>query len=155
MKDRQTSQPGGCECEQCGVIFIGGPQHNLCGVCARAALAAQPGSVGESDAWKPISTLDLTDELIWVRKGNSIDGPKVADTDDYDRYESWAPCEPPRLAAAPTEAKPAQPTALTLAQRRELIDRAGDITDGLNQDDFADEIINQVIAAIKTGASNG
>lgn len=33
---------------------------------------------------------------------------------------------------------------LTPAQRRELIDRAGDITDGLNQDDFADEIIKLV-----------
>lgn len=35
--------------------------------------------------------------------------------------------------------KVAQP--LTPAQRRELIDSAGDKTDGLNQDDFADEIV--------------
>ena len=35
---------------------------------------------------------------------------------------------------------------LTPAQRRTLIDQAGDITDGLNQDDFADEIIKLVEA---------
>ena len=39
-----------------------------------------------------------------------------------------------------------QTKPLTPAQRRALIDRAGDITDGLNQDDFADEIIKLVEA---------
>jgi hypothetical protein len=31
--DRQTNEPGGCECDECGVIFIGGPSHNLCSKC--------------------------------------------------------------------------------------------------------------------------
>ena len=33
-RDRPTSNPGGCECEDCGAIFIGGPCHHKCGVCA-------------------------------------------------------------------------------------------------------------------------
>lgn len=33
---------------------------------------------------------------------------------------------------------------MTETQRRALIDRAGDLTDGLNQDDFADEIVKAV-----------
>lgn len=32
-RDRATSEPGGCECDECGAIFIGGPEHNLCAVC--------------------------------------------------------------------------------------------------------------------------
>ncbi len=37
-KDRATTEPGGCECEHCGCIFIGGPEHSICGDC----LAAEP-----------------------------------------------------------------------------------------------------------------
>ena len=32
-RDRATSNPGGCECNECGAIFIGGPEHELCAVC--------------------------------------------------------------------------------------------------------------------------
>lgn len=32
-KDRPTSNPGACECDECGAIFIGDPSHNLCGEC--------------------------------------------------------------------------------------------------------------------------
>jgi hypothetical protein len=32
-RDRATSEPGGCECDECGTIFIGGLEHNLCAVC--------------------------------------------------------------------------------------------------------------------------
>ena len=31
--DRPTSEPGGCECIECGAIFIGGPGHDYCGNC--------------------------------------------------------------------------------------------------------------------------
>jgi len=31
--DRATTEPGGCECDECGVIFIGSAADNLCGVC--------------------------------------------------------------------------------------------------------------------------
>ena len=30
---RPTSEPGGCECENCGCIFIGGPTDTICGKC--------------------------------------------------------------------------------------------------------------------------
>lgn len=32
-RDRHTSNPGGCECIECGAIFIGSPEHELCAVC--------------------------------------------------------------------------------------------------------------------------
>lgn len=30
---RPTSEPGGCECENCGCIFIGAPTDTICGKC--------------------------------------------------------------------------------------------------------------------------
>lgn len=33
-RDRPASEnPGGCECERCGCIFIGEEWHSFCGVC--------------------------------------------------------------------------------------------------------------------------
>ena len=32
-RDRPTSDPGGCECEECGAIFIGADWHTLCAIC--------------------------------------------------------------------------------------------------------------------------
>lgn len=54
-----------------------------------------------SAAWSPINTMDaLCDDLVWLalidRQGTvSIDGPRIANTDDYDTFSVWAPCEPP------------------------------------------------------------
>lgn len=31
--DRPTNEPGGMECEECGVIFIGAEWHTICAVC--------------------------------------------------------------------------------------------------------------------------
>ncbi len=36
QRDRATRTPGGCECEHCGCIFIGGPEHSICGDCFAA-----------------------------------------------------------------------------------------------------------------------
>lgn len=32
-RDRSAEEPGGCECSECGAIFIGEPWHSLCGAC--------------------------------------------------------------------------------------------------------------------------
>ena len=32
-RSRHTTYPGGCECNQCGCIFIGAPDDGLCRVC--------------------------------------------------------------------------------------------------------------------------
>jgi hypothetical protein len=39
--------PGGCDCHNCGVIFIGAPWHTLCAVCDSdaAAIAAPCGDM--------------------------------------------------------------------------------------------------------------
>lgn len=39
-RDRATTEPGGCECEHCGCIFIGGPEHTICGMCLAAVKEA-------------------------------------------------------------------------------------------------------------------
>lgn len=31
--DRLASEPGGCDCHECGVIFVGAEWHTLCAVC--------------------------------------------------------------------------------------------------------------------------
>lgn len=31
--DRATTEPGGMQCENCYVIFVGAEWHDLCGVC--------------------------------------------------------------------------------------------------------------------------
>lgn len=52
-------------------------------------------------AWSPINTMDaLCDDLVWLALIDndgvvSIDGPRVANTDDYDTFSVWAPCEAP------------------------------------------------------------
>lgn len=35
--------PGGCECFDCGVIFIGAPWHSECAVCHAKAMSARQG----------------------------------------------------------------------------------------------------------------
>lgn len=37
--DRPATEPGGCECMTCGVIFIGAEWHDECAVCAALAKA--------------------------------------------------------------------------------------------------------------------
>lgn len=32
-RDRPAKNPGGCECEECGCLFIGEEWHNFCRVC--------------------------------------------------------------------------------------------------------------------------
>lgn len=32
-RNRATMTPGGCECSKCGCIFIGGIEHDVCGIC--------------------------------------------------------------------------------------------------------------------------
>jgi hypothetical protein len=32
-KDVATTEPGGCSCDYCGEVFIGGPGDSICGIC--------------------------------------------------------------------------------------------------------------------------
>jgi hypothetical protein len=50
-RDRPTAEPGGCECMECGAIFIGAEWHTVCGVCARdQARSATTEGRGPKDA---------------------------------------------------------------------------------------------------------
>jgi hypothetical protein len=41
-RDRPAKEPGGCECMNCGVIFIGAEWHTLCGICVDEELFTPP-----------------------------------------------------------------------------------------------------------------
>jgi hypothetical protein len=41
-------EPGGCECFDCGVIFVGAPWHTQCAVCAAQGMEARQG--GDANA---------------------------------------------------------------------------------------------------------
>lgn len=47
--------------------------------------------------WINIQLMNLDDSLVWLRKGNNVDGPREPSTDDYDLYTHWAPVESPPL----------------------------------------------------------
>jgi hypothetical protein len=40
--NRATDNPGGMECEDCGVIFVGSLTHALCNLCHAKMLLARP-----------------------------------------------------------------------------------------------------------------
>ncbi len=65
---------------------------------AHSEQKAAPEQAG--NPWQHIDTLPYSDDLVWLRKGDSIEGPRVMSTDDYDRFFEWAPCEPPSAAPA-------------------------------------------------------
>jgi len=44
--DRPTTEPGGCECFACGVIFVGAEWHTQCAVCHAHAMEAGTAETG-------------------------------------------------------------------------------------------------------------
>ena len=42
--NRDAANPGGCECEKCGRVFIGAEWHVLCGICVDHGVAQPDGS---------------------------------------------------------------------------------------------------------------
>lgn len=47
--------------------------------------------------WQSITTAPLTDDLIWLYNSasKSIEGPRPLFEYDPDKFDYWAPCEPP------------------------------------------------------------
>ena len=41
-RSRPTTEPGGCECMNCGCVFIGAPDDGLCLVCYEEWAAGRP-----------------------------------------------------------------------------------------------------------------
>lgn len=74
-------------------------------------IAAQAGQE-PCNAWQDISTLPYADDLVWLKHGDSIEGPRPMRTDDCDQYSEWAPCTWPRDNASP----PAPANALAIVQ---------------------------------------
>lgn len=133
------------------------------------AASQQPVQTSEPATWNSPEDTASAQGLVWLRENGVVflgyhfeqpfreyrdnDGFYVGQQDAesyWARHEDAEPCHPdgwcPLLPPLPTaQAKPEQAAQpLTPAQRRALIDEAGDKTDGLNQDDFADEIVRAV-----------
>lgn len=54
----------------------------------------------EAVAWKHIDTLPDSDDLVWLLRGDSIEGPRAPHADDADYWDYWMPCEPPDIHPA-------------------------------------------------------
>ncbi|WP_186187963.1 hypothetical protein, partial [Burkholderia gladioli] len=72
----------------------------------RAMLDAAPAApVAEAGPqWLPINLAPDDDELIWLMKGDSIEGPRRIHPNDYDRYTHYAPCEAPNIKSIAAQA---------------------------------------------------
>jgi hypothetical protein len=54
-----------------------------------------------ANVWQDMSTFPSdSDDLMWLCKGNSIDGPRAPQIDDPDIYDWWCSAEPPALPTA-------------------------------------------------------
>lgn len=72
---------------------------------AAAMLSREPqASESVKSPWQEISTLKLSDDLIWLRRGDAIEGPRTARIDDPDQWDYWCPCEPPSKDDATAQA---------------------------------------------------
>ncbi|WP_186055724.1 hypothetical protein [Burkholderia gladioli] len=67
-----------------------------------AAPAAPVAEAGPQ--WLPINLAPDDDELIWLMKGDSIEGPRRIHPNDYDRYTHYAPCEAPNIKSIAAQA---------------------------------------------------
>ncbi len=74
--------------------------------CAEA-LAALPGLTGGwRNAWQPIHTIPDCDDLLWLCRGDTFEGPRAPQLDDADYWDWWCYAKPPSLpksAQPPTE----------------------------------------------------
>lgn len=53
--------------------------------------------LSEAPDWEPISTLDMSDDLIWLCRGDTVEGPRPPQVDDYDYWDWWCYAESPPL----------------------------------------------------------
>lgn len=67
----------------------------------QAAVRKWLAGAGLNNRWQDMATFPSdSDDLVWLCKGNAIDGPRAPQIDDPDIYEWWCPAEPPALPTA-------------------------------------------------------
>ncbi|WP_208452866.1 hypothetical protein [Burkholderia gladioli] len=91
--------------------------------CLAKIDAAPAAPVAEAEPqWLPINFAPDDDELIWLMKGDSIEGPRRIHPNDYDRYTHYAPCEAPSIKSVRAQAVAADGAATD--QRAQCIEWA-------------------------------
>jgi hypothetical protein len=55
--------------------------------------------VTDSKNWSPIHTMPISDDLVWLAKRDSIEGPRPGQHDDVNYFTHWALCEAPSFHA--------------------------------------------------------
>lgn len=65
--NRASDEPGGQECMKCGRVFIGGPEHDECGLCVASRPDAQADEVRAADPGEELQGWSVTVERNGVR----------------------------------------------------------------------------------------
>lgn len=60
--DRPATNPGGMDCQECGVIFIGEEWHSRCAVCERKAQSRPPHPSPDYEVTKMAETVKQIDD---------------------------------------------------------------------------------------------
>ncbi|RWF44251.1 MAG: hypothetical protein EOS65_02425 [Mesorhizobium sp.] len=96
--DRPAQEPGGMECMECGVIFVGSEAHSFCAICANNGWF--PMAVAPKDGRTVVLLAIKDDNDEWI----NIEGwyePGIADRQWYDIYHGpidpkfWRPRHKP------------------------------------------------------------
>jgi len=74
--NRATDNPGGMECEDCGVIFVGSLTHALCNLCHAKMLLARPEN---ADLEKRVRELESMINKLLAFSTPSYDRPEAAE----------------------------------------------------------------------------
>ncbi|WP_208452958.1 hypothetical protein [Burkholderia gladioli] len=92
--------------------------------CLAKIDAAPAAPVAEAEPqWLPINFAPDDDELIWLMKGDSIEGPRRIHPNDYDRYTHYAPCEAPSIKSVRAQAVAADGDAIDTKAIAESLER--------------------------------
>jgi hypothetical protein len=51
--------------------------------------------------WQQMNTLPDSNDLVWLRRGDAVEGPREPKDDDVDYWDLWCYCEPPAAPQPP------------------------------------------------------
>ena len=89
--NRDAANPGGCECEKCGRVFIGAEWHVLCGICIDHGVAQPDGSGLRNGKTVPASTPEASPQPQVANPACTATLPELPDQDvDTERGDYYS-----------------------------------------------------------------